>query len=303
MKEKEFINVIKNITNSEYIGDDCAYLKELGIVVTQDSLVEGIHFSLDYTTPYQLGYKSAMVNISDICASGGETKYLTVSLSLPNYINSSFVEDFYKGIKDACADNIKVAGGDLTGSEKVFVSVCAIGTTNNRNISSRSNAKAGYKVVVAGVHGSSAYGLKLLQENNRDYNNNFIKAHLMPKAQIDFAKEISLNIKTPYAMMDTSDGLMDALSTIANESNVLLNIDFEKIPHDKEIEKYKNWQHSVLFGGEDYGIIAVIPNDFPSKYPTIGFAEKGLGVNLKINNSVTKYNKQEVENQIFNHFS
>ena len=70
MKEKEFIEIIKTTLNSDYIGDDCAYLKDLGIVVTQDSLVQDVHFKTDFATPYQLGYKSAMVNISDICASG-----------------------------------------------------------------------------------------------------------------------------------------------------------------------------------------------------------------------------------------
>ena len=80
MKEKDFINTIKTVLNSKYIGDDCAYLEDLGIVVTQDSLVEDVHFKRCYITPYQLGWKSAMVNISDICASVAKPVYLTVSL-------------------------------------------------------------------------------------------------------------------------------------------------------------------------------------------------------------------------------
>ena len=95
MKEKDFIQTIKTILNSEYIGDDCACLKDFGIVVTQDSLVEDIHFRRDFATPYQIGYKSAMVNISDVCASGAEPKYLTVALSLPENITKEFVEEFY----------------------------------------------------------------------------------------------------------------------------------------------------------------------------------------------------------------
>ena len=95
MKEKEFIQIIKSTLNSNYIGDDCAYLKDLGIVVTQDSLVEDVHFKMDYMTPYQLGYKSVMVNISDICASGAEPKYITISLSLPKHVDEDFVKNFY----------------------------------------------------------------------------------------------------------------------------------------------------------------------------------------------------------------
>ena len=95
MKEKDFINIIKNTLNSKYIGDDCANLTDLGIVVTQDSLVEDVHFSLKYFTPYQLGFKSVIVNVSDVVASGAEPKYLTISLSLPNNIEEKFVEEFH----------------------------------------------------------------------------------------------------------------------------------------------------------------------------------------------------------------
>ena len=89
MKEKEFISIIKNTLKSEYIGDDCAYLKDLGIVVTQDSLVENVHFLRKKITPFQLGYKSVMVNISDIAASGGDPKYLTVSIIVITIYNNS----------------------------------------------------------------------------------------------------------------------------------------------------------------------------------------------------------------------
>ena len=84
MKEQEFIQIIKSTLNSKYIGDDCAYLKDLNILVSQDSLVEDVHFKKNLITPYQLGYKTVMVNISDICASGAKPLYLTISLSLPN---------------------------------------------------------------------------------------------------------------------------------------------------------------------------------------------------------------------------
>lgn len=96
MKEKELINIIKSTLNSSFIGDDCAYLKDLGIVITQDSLVEDIHFKTDYTTPFKLGWKAAAVNISDICASGAEPKYLTIALSLPKEISCGLSRNFIK---------------------------------------------------------------------------------------------------------------------------------------------------------------------------------------------------------------
>ena len=301
MKEKELIDVIKNIIGSEYIGDDCAYLKDLGIVVTQDSLVEDVHFSLKYMTPKQLGYKSAIVNLSDVYASGSEPKYMTVSLSLPKDKDEKFVEEFYKGIKSAC-DDVKVVGGDITGADRVFVSICVIGKTNGRNISSRSNAKEGYKVVVSGLHGSSAAGLSLLKKGNCD-GSEFVKVHLEPEIQGDFALDISGTVKESYGMMDTSDGLMDALSAIANESGVLLEVDFDKIPHDKNIEKFENWQDMVLFGGEDYGIIAVIPEKYNVGGVEIGSVKSGVGVDLLLNGEKIHYSKEDVENKVFNHFN
>jgi len=301
MKEKEFINIIKTTLKSDYIGDDCAYLRDLEIVVSQDSLVEDVHFKREFMTPFQLGYKSVMVNISDICASGAKPAYLTISLSLPNNIEGDFVKEFYEGAKSACGNGIKIVGGDITSADKIYISVCAIGSAKGRNISSRKNAKVGYKVVVSGLHGSSCTGLKLLL-NGKKEPQKFIKAHLEPQAQIEFGQKAGTNILKPYAMMDTSDGLMDALSTIANESGVLLEIDFDKIPHDKDIEQFDKWQDIVLFGGEDYGLVAVVPQEF-EEGTQIGVAKNGLGVDVKMNDKTVHYSKQDVEDKIFNHFN
>lgn len=300
MKEKEFISIIKNLLNSEYIGDDCAYLKDLGIVVTHDSLVEDVHFCMDFITPFQLGYKSVMVNVSDVAASGAEPKYLTVSLSLPADIDSDFIKEFYSGAKKACGEGVKIVGGDITGSDKIFVSICAIGSSENRNISSRKNAQVGQKIIVSGIHGSSAAGLHLLL-NDKKCPEKFVKAHLEPKAQIEFGKSISKTQKYPYAMMDTSDGLMDALSTIANESNVLLEIKFDQIPYDNDLKLFPNWQDLVLFGGEDYQIVASVDSDYQGGI-TIGKVKSGSGVDLLLADKVVHYSRQDVEKQLFNHF-
>lgn len=300
MKEKEFITIIKNTLNSPYIGDDCAYLKDLGVVVTQDSLVEDIHFSTKFISAFDLGFKAVMVNVSDVVASGAEPKYLTVSLSLPSNVKEDFVEEFYNGCKKACGNDVQIVGGDITGSEKIYISICAIGKTLRRNISSRKNAKIGQKVIVSGIHGSSSAGLKLLLEG-KNSPEKFIKSHINPVAQVEFGKNISTTVKEPYAMMDTSDGLMDGLSTIANESGVLLDIDFDKIPYDKDIEQFENWQDLVLFGGEDYQILATVPQNFQGGFE-IGVVKEGLGVNLKLRDKITHYSKQDVEEKVFNHF-
>lgn len=297
MKEKEFIKTIKNVLDSQYIGDDCAYLKDLGIVVTQDSLVEDVHFSTEFATAYQIGFKSVMVNISDVCASGAEPKYLTIALSLPNDIGENFVEEFYKGAKEA-AGTAEIVGGDITGADKIYISVTAIGSTKERKISSRSAAKVGQKVVVAGVHGSSAAGLRMLRTGTAG--TNFIPAHLMPQAQLKFSRLVGESVKEDYAMMDTSDGLMDALSAIAEASGVMLEVDFEKIPYDFELEKISGWEDLVLFGGEDYGLVATLPEDFGGI--VIGEVKQGSGVKINYGGRSSFYTRDGIEKKLFKHF-
>lgn len=295
MKEKEFLDIIKSTINPELIGDDCAYLEDLGIVISQDSLVEDIHFKFAYTDAYKLGYKAAMVNISDICASGAEPEYMTVALSLPPDKNGEFIQKFYDGVK-AAAPDIKIAGGDITGScGKVYISVAIIGKTAGRTISSRSHAAPGQLVIVSGEHGNSAEGLKRLL-SGENCPEKFLNAHLMPGAEREFSRQIAENIIEPYAMMDTSDGLMDALSQIAYSSGVKLSVNYNKIPHDAFVDKA-----NVLYGGEDYKLVATIPESLLSKLDkafVIGKVEKGLGVELdgKI------LTKEDIESKIFNHF-
>ena len=304
MKEKVFIDLIKKTLKSDYIGDDCAYLKDLGIVVSQDNLVEDVHFTKAWTSPYKLGYKSVAVNISDICASGAEPKYLTVALSLPDDISKNFIEQFYNGAKDA-AGNAKIVGGDITGAGKIFISVTAIGSSDNRKISSRHYAKIGQKVVISGNHGSSAAGLKLLQGINIQKltdreKEELINSHLMPKAQLDFSKKIATSKITQYAMMDTSDGLADALITIADESGVMLDIDFEKITHVKFLENFENYENLILYGGEDYGLIATVDN--AEGLTVIGEVKQGSGVKINYKNSSEILSKGILEKNLFKHF-
>ena len=283
MKEQTLINIIKNQTGDEYIGDDCAYLKELGIVVTQDSLVEDVHFKLTWCTPYQLGYKAVTVNISDVLASGAEPKYITIALSLPVSIDENFVEEFYKGAKSALR-GAKIIGGDITGSDKVFISITAIGTTKERKISSRKNAKIGDVVITKGEFGKSALGLKELKNGGK--NLELIRAHLEPQLEELFAKEIATQIDCEYAMMDTSDGLADALFQIAQSSKVSID--------SKIVEG--------IFGAEDYKLVATVPRKFLKRlteYEIIGEVIERQDYILKIGEK-KYYNYDELG--LYNHF-
>ncbi len=306
MNEINLIKKIKNTLKSQYIGDDCAYLKDLGIVISQDSLVEDVHFSKHMMSPYQIGYKSVMVNLSDIAASGAKPAYLTVALSLPKQIEDEAVVEFYEGAKFALKGlDVEIVGGDITGSDKLYISISVIGKTLDRKISSRSHAKIGHKIITSGVHGSSAAGLRILQ-NNLEPDKDLIKAHLMPVAQIDFAKQISEQIQEDYAMMDTSDGLFDALFKIGSASECTMSVDFERILYDPKIKEYfSDYKDLILFGGEDYQIVATVPVELlPSlkDYIIIGevLPKEDCVIKLNTENNVEKFN--DLSNKCFNHF-
>ncbi|MBQ9688165.1 thiamine-phosphate kinase [bacterium] len=306
MKEFLFLNkIVTTLSNPQYLGDDCAYLEELGIVVTQDTLVEDVHFSREYTNAYKLGYKSVIVNLSDIYASGATPKYISISLSLPKDTPVEFVEDFYRAVNElALKHGFEVIGGDITGGEKISVSICALGDAKDKNISSRKNAKAGDIVIVTGEHGSSACGLYLLQNGIK--NESLTTEHLTPRLSVEFASEIS-KTTAPYAMMDSSDGLADALFKIAETSNVTICAEFEKIPYNSQILKYTdNPQNYILFGGEDYKLVATVNPKIlktinPSSYTIIGEVVEKQDAPLKIKFKDSTLNIKDLENT-FNHF-
>ncbi len=283
MKEIDFLEIIKRITGSGFIGDDCAYLPESGIVITQDNFLENVHFKREWATPYQIGYKAAAVNISDILASGAKPAYLTVGLSLPD-VSNEVISELYRGIS-AGSYGAEVIGGDITGGDKIFISIAAVGKTEGRKISSRKNAKAGYVVITQGKYGQSAQGLEELKNGYKDSES--IRAHLEPKLEPQFSENISSQIEVDYAMMDTSDGLADALFKIAQASNVTI-----------EAENIEG-----IFGSEDYHLVAAVPEDFLKYIDNFYIAGKVTdykGYYLNINNKkYTEYNQLNT----YNHFS
>lgn len=304
MREKSFIDIITGVLGSEYIGDDCAFLADLGIVVTQDNLVEDVHFLRNLITPFQLGYKSVMVNISDICASGAEPKYLTIGLSLPNDVDENYLKAFYDGAKLA-AGGAKIVGGDITGGDKILISVAAIGQTLNRKISGRNNAKVGQKLVIAGLHGFSGIGLDILSgkafpELTSEEKQICVNAHLTPEAQLEFSNKVQDRVLDGYAMMDTSDGLADALYRIADASGVLLEVDVDKIPILPFAKRVLNFEHYLLYGAEDYGLVATVDNS--EGLIEIGEVKEGSGVTLNHNGRSQSLTKEVIEKNIYKHF-
>lgn len=287
-KEFEFLKTInETLDDNSFLGNDCAYLNEYNLAVSNDILIEDVHFKTSYMSPYEIAQKAVLVNISDVLASGADIKYLTIALC--GKLNSEFVKEFYKGVNDLSKIyNFKVIGGDLTKSDKIVVSITVFGDYKNKNISKRNNAKEGYIVAAAGEFGSSAQGFYDIEQKIEQ--NYFIDYHKKPKLYPDISKKISKICKNPYAMMDSSDGLIDCLSQISSSSKVKIEIAYNKIP-----KKCKN-KDFVLYGGEDYSLVVCLCEEDFNKIPEliqIGKCFKGEGVYL--DNEKIKYGG-------FNHF-
>jgi len=232
---------------------------------------------------------------------------------LPKNIDNGFVAEFYRACEDLSQEfDFEVVGGDITGSDKIFISVCAIGITKGRKISSRSHAKVGDYVVAIGNHGSSAAGLKLLLMGEGKVNSNeLVLSHLMPKLNPEFSKEIATKIDRDYAMMDTSDGLADALFKIAQSSGVVISVDFGKIDFDNDIIEvarqanvdFRDW---ILYGGEDFKLVACLDEENLKKidadYKIIGKVEEKTNnhfVEVIFDDKIEKISDLE---KTYNHF-
>ena len=272
-KEFEFLKIISDtLTSSSYLGDDCAYLDEYKLAISKDCLIEDVHFSFNFMTPYEIARKAVLVNISDILASGAKPKYILIGLS--GKLDEKFIKEFYQGLNDTIKKyNIKLIGGDLTKADKLSISITILGDYKNRNISSRKNAKKDYIVAAVGEFGSSAKGLEDLKNGLKD--NYFIEYHKNPPLFEKITSKIATLTKNPYAMMDSSDGLFDCLYQISSKSNVRIDVNYDLIPK-KTLNK-----NLVLFGGEDYcPVICLSVDDFKKikGLIKIGVVKEGKGV-------------------------
>lgn len=319
MKELQFIEIIKKTLPSvcKYIGDDNAFIPEKELLITQDTLVEDVHFRLKTISSYELGYKSIAVNLSDLAAGAAIPKYCLISLSLPKEIDNNFIENFYKGVKSICEKfDVDIIGGDITGAEKVMISITAIGYTEKQAPASRKNAKKDDIVFVTGNFGSSAAGLWCLENNYK--NAKFEKNHLTPTPRLKEARTISEQAQQPLALMDASDGLADALIKISSMSNVSMEIFSEIIPFDKEIielskqanlNSYLDW---VLFGGEDYELVGTMPESLFNSLNQKELNIKKIGkvieqktkptVFIKLTDKTVEIDMQTLSQKTFDHF-
>ncbi len=259
--EFDFIDFIRNTFRSipnngfEGIGDDCAVLPiggEEALVFTSDMLNEGVHFLTDKSTAFQIGYKSLMVNISDVAAMGAKPVATMLSLALPKDRFGEWSEEFIRGYKSASKRyGVKLIGGDTVASKSgVCISVTAIGRAPMSNLKRRSAAKVGDVIMVTGKLGGSAAGLRDLLEGKLSTRN--AKIHLTPKAQILEGEWLGQQ-SAVHAMADISDGIASDLQHIITESKKSAVIVEDSVPVAKGAT-----EDDAICGGEDYELILTV---------------------------------------------
>lgn len=263
-KEKEFINIINQILNKDLnedilvgIGDDAAILsenKKNKKVICSDSIVEDIHFKLDYFSFKNVGWKSIAINSSDLAAMGAVPEYFTVSIGVPDHISKKNFEELILGMKECCDSyGGLIVGGDIVKSEKLFISITAIGSLFKMHFLTRDSAKPGDKIAVTGNLGDSLGGLKMLLKHKTE--NKLTVSHLRPMPRIiESGKLIEAGVK---CCMDISDGLNNDLSNLSESSKVSMEINVEKIPVSKELKDSfpDNYINIAINGGEDYELL------------------------------------------------
>lgn len=254
------------------IGDDAA-VTELDnksyLLSTTDTLIEDVHFSLTYISPFLLGQRSVSVSLSDIAAMGGTPEYLLVSLALPEKLEAEFVALLYKGIKKQIESfSVKLIGGNTSFSpDKIVITTFVLGVVPKKEVACRDGAKEGDFVYVTGTLGDSALGLKVLQSLKGDNIESSpyceaIMAHLNPIPRLEMGRALAKK-GSVSAMIDVSDGLLQDLRHLTEESNMGARIEASKIPTSPAFKKYlkKNPEDNVLSfaGGEDYELLFTSP--------------------------------------------
>ncbi|MDY5433955.1 thiamine-phosphate kinase [Bacteroides pyogenes] len=271
---------LENESSKYGIGDDAAvlsYPSEKQILVTTDLLMEGVHFDLTYVPLKHLGYKSAVVNFSDIYAMNGTPRQITISLALSKRLCVEDIEEFYAGVRLACQQyHVDIVGGDTSSSlTGLAISITCIGEADKNKVVYRNGAKETDLICVSGDLGAAYMGLQLLErektvlKGEKDIQPDFsgkeylLERQLKPEARKDIIEKLAAANIIPSSMMDISDGLSSELLHICKQSNAGCRIYEEHIPIDYQTavmaeEFNMNLTTCAMNGGEDYELVFTV---------------------------------------------
>jgi thiamine-monophosphate kinase len=271
---------LQNASSLLGVGDDAAVIDHFGkqTVITTDLLIEGVHFDLMYTPLKHLGYKSVVVNLSDIYAMNAIPTQIIIGLGISNRFSLEALDDFYEGVYAACiAYGVDLVGGDTTSSQKGFIiSITAIGEVAPDKYVKRSTANKGDLICVTGDLGAAYVGLLFMEREKKIFVESpgvqpdlegeayVIGKLLKPEARKDIIEFFAISEIVPTAMMDISDGLSSEILHICKQSNLGCVLYEEKIPIAEEMKTaaYKfeiDPTACALSGGEDYELLFTIP--------------------------------------------
>ncbi|SDE29469.1 thiamine-phosphate kinase [Niabella drilacis] len=271
---------LQNVSSLLGVGDDAAVIDHFGkqTVVTTDLLLEGVHFDLMYTPLKHLGYKSVVVNLSDVYAMNATPTQITLSIGISNRFSLEALDEFYEGVYAACNHyGVDLIGGDTTTSQKGFViSVTAIGEVTPDQFVKRSTAKKGDLLCVSGDLGAAYVGLLFLEREKKIFlespkvqpdleGETYVIGRLLkPEARKDIVAFFAESSVMPSAMMDISDGLSSEILHICKDSNLGCVLYEDKIPIAEETRnaafKFEiDPTACALSGGEDYELLFTVP--------------------------------------------
>ena len=275
---------LQNASSIVGVGDDAAVIDHFGkqTVITSDMLVEGVHFDLMYTPLKHLGYKSVIVNLSDIYAMNATPTQIILNIAISNRFSIEALDEFYNGVYAACEKyGVDLIGGDTSSSQKGFIiSVTAIGEVTPDKYVKRNTAKQGDLVCVSGDLGGAYIGLLFLEREKKIYLENpniqpdlesesyVIGRLLKPEARKDIIEFFEKEKITPHSMMDISDGLSSEILHISKQSDLGCVIYEERLPIAEEMKNaaYKfqiDPTACALSGGEDYELLFTVDqNDY-----------------------------------------
>ena len=291
------------------VGDDAAVIsisEEEAMLISTDSLVEGVHFSLMYTPLMHLGYKAVIVNLSDIYAMNGIAEQITVSIAVSNRFPLEALEELYAGIKKACnLYKVDLIGGDTTSSlSGLMINITAVGRIKKKNIVYRSGAKENDLLLVSGDLGGAYMGLQLLEREKEVFKANpniqpdldgqdyLLERQLKPEARKDVIQLLTALEVKPTSMIDISDGLASEIFHLSKASDLGCTIYDEKVPIDAKtattaIDFNIDPITAALNGGEDYELLFTVSQSDYEKvlgnphFSIIGhMTDKNSGINL-----------------------
>lgn len=262
------------------VGDDAAIMEYGGktLVMTTDMLTEGIHFDLVYTPMRHLGYKSAIVNFSDVYAMNAEPRQMVVAMAVSGRFSVESLEEFYAGLRMACDKyHVDLVGGDTTTSlTGMTISITVIGEAAAGKAVRRDTAREGDLICVSGDLGASYMGLQVLEREKKLFNDDptfqpslkeyeyVVGRFLKPEARRDMVEFFAREHILPHAMMDISDGLSSELLHICHDSHVGCKVFNHKIPIEERTaaaaeEFGLEPVITALSGGEDYELLFTVP--------------------------------------------